>query len=86
MPVSREERIKPDALRVGDRFRLTGEAHDPEEAADKSTYDVVDLDRRTMTLGGRAILVGLTALVRVDGGEPVPMGIGPWVPLVRIIP
>lgn len=82
----REERIMPADLEVGDLFRLTGTADDPEEAADDGTYEVVGLDRRTTTIGERTILVGLTTLVRRNGGEPVEMGIGPWVPLIRILP
>ena len=80
-------RIMPADLKVGDFFRLTGTADDPEEAADTSTYEVVDLDFRFMEVMGKQVLVGCTILTRRSPEESLfEMGVGPWVPLLRVEP
>lgn len=81
-----ETRIMPDDLKIGDRYRLTGDACNPEEAADKRIFEVIDLDRRVATFEGKEVLVGLSALVRCEP-KPAPLRIvhiGPWVPLIRL--
>lgn len=78
-------RIMPEDLVVGVSFRLTGDAEDPNEAADTNLYEVMSLDAKYSDGPGRPILVGLVALVRIGEGAPFPMRIGPWVPLLLVV-
>lgn len=73
----------PEDLKVGDTFRLTGHAEDPEEAADTRHFIVRKLCPQYVSVGGTPILSFLHMVVDAQG-KTLPLGIGAWVPLVRV--
>lgn len=75
----RETFIMPEDLKVGDTFRLTGTAEDPEEAADTRHFTVRELHPQF----SGSILTRLGVVVEVDSVLRR-LAIGPWVPLIRV--
>lgn len=70
-------RIKPSELKVGMRYRLTGDACDPQEARDQNTYKVMEVIS-PCRLGAHVRL-----MVEQTGHEFWVI-LAPWVPILRI--
>jgi len=74
--------MKPAELEPGDHFRIAAAA-DPEEL--KDFYEVMCIETKSVRIRDRDVVIGISMTVKVNGqGEPVPLGIGPWVEIERI--
>jgi hypothetical protein len=71
-----ETLIKPEDLKVGMRFRLTGEADDPAERNNKHIYEVFNINT--------ACTQGAHLMVQDETGGEQEIMIPPWVKVLRI--
>ncbi len=68
--------MKPEDLRIGMRFRLTGDACNSEERDNKHIYEVTNHDS--------ACKLGAHLIVKDETGKEQEMRIMPWVSVLRI--
>ena len=69
--------VKPESLKIGMRFRLTGDACNPQERDNKHIYEVTN-ENTACKLGAHLIVRDETT------GTEHEMQIMPWVPVIRI--
>jgi hypothetical protein len=70
--------IQLDRLTIGTRFRLTGDACNPAEAANQHVYTVTNRDL--------ACDLGAHLIVADETGAQTEMRIMPWVPIIILPP
>ena len=69
---------EPKDLKIGDKFRLIGDACDPRERTDTQVYEVLDICK------GEDHKHLAHLMVKNEKGELSETKIGAWVPLLKV--